>query len=438
MKDLVRSAFQWLADTRLARCVVDALFRTKARRRVVELDQQSVARCQNRTLLGLVHKAQTTRFGRDHDFRRIRNVTDFRRLVPLRTPAELWREYWQPAYPHVDGATWPGPIPYLAVSSVQKNGALPYVPVSPALWAAQQTAALTALAFIMHARPRARLCAGRLLFLGSGWTLVPPGSPDPGESLEAIVARELPTALQPYLYAGPGLAVGSNGFAEDSLLGELAERTVPMPVTCLAGTAGQLARLFLQAKRLTGRPRIAEIWPQLAAVLYMRGLDGPESGQLVDEIGSKRVLCLEMYLRPEGAVALEDPRHTGLRLLPDHGVYFEFVPVDQLGKPGPARYSAAEVKLGVPYALAISSPAGIWSCLVGSVVRFERRDPPLLRLVEMERFWEPPAVTVPPTARTAPTSRTAPAQAPHVRYPDSSARVRGRTLRASSPGRHSY
>src|SRR5260370_33905011 len=116
MKDLVRSAIQWLADTRLARCVADSLFRCKARRRVVELDQQSVARCQNRTLLGLVHKAHTTRFGRDHAFRRIRNAGDFRRLVPLRTPAELRRAYWQAPSPAIARPTWPGPIPYLAVA----------------------------------------------------------------------------------------------------------------------------------------------------------------------------------------------------------------------------------------------------------------------------------------------------------------------------------
>src|SRR5205085_11537764 len=100
MKDLVRSALQWLADTRLARCVVDTRCRGKASQRVTDLDHQSVARCQTKTLLGLVHKAHTTRFGREHDFRRIRNARDFRRLVPLRTPAELWRDYWQPAFPN--------------------------------------------------------------------------------------------------------------------------------------------------------------------------------------------------------------------------------------------------------------------------------------------------------------------------------------------------
>jgi hypothetical protein len=419
-----------LAETKLARRVVDTLFRTKGRRRIVELDQQGVARCQNKTLLGLVHKAHTTRFGREHDFRRIRNAGDFRRLVPLRTPAELWREYWQPAYPSMGGATWPGPIPYVAVSSAQANGAFPYVPVSPALWAAHQTAMLTALAFVMHARPRARLLTGRLLLLGSGMSLVPTGSSGPGESLEAVAIRRLPRVLQPCAWTTPPLEPGRSGTAEDYLLEELIERSLQMPVTCLAGTVDRLARFLVQARRQTGRERITEIWPQLTAVLYSRGSMAVDRSLLAREVGAK-VLCLEMFLRAEGMVALEDPRHEGLRLLPDHGVYFEFVPVDQVGRSTPTRYSAAEVKLGEPYALAISSPAGIWACLVGTVVRFERRDPPLLRLVEMEKFWPQPVAAAP--ARLVLPNHPFPSQPPHARYVDSATAQPGRSLRASSP-----
>src|SRR5438105_10455058 len=216
MKELVRSAFQWLADTRLARRVVDTLFRSKARRRIVELDRQSLARCQSRTLLGLVHKGHSTRFGRDHDFRRIRNAEDFQRLVPLRTPAALWREYWQPAYPNLAGATWPGPIPYLAISAATSNVPLPYIPVSPDLWATHQTAALTALAFVLHARPRTRLCTGRLCLVGGGTMLSPAG--DPAESLEAVAFRRLSPYLHPYALTYPAPTDRDNGQADNKPL----------------------------------------------------------------------------------------------------------------------------------------------------------------------------------------------------------------------------
>ncbi len=75
----------------------EAAFRAASRRHLARFDRLAPVRCQTRLLLGLIHQAQPTRFGRDHDFRRIRTVADFRRLVPLCTRADLWRQYGQPA-----------------------------------------------------------------------------------------------------------------------------------------------------------------------------------------------------------------------------------------------------------------------------------------------------------------------------------------------------
>ena len=57
---------EWLADTRLARQVTEALLHTCGRRHLARFDRLSAARCQNRILLGLVHRARLTRFGLDH------------------------------------------------------------------------------------------------------------------------------------------------------------------------------------------------------------------------------------------------------------------------------------------------------------------------------------------------------------------------------------
>lgn len=429
MKELVRSALQWLADTRLARSVVETIFRGRARRRMLDLDHQALARFQNRTLLGLVHRAHTTRFGRDHDFLRIRTARDFQRLVPLRTPAELWREYWQPAFPNLAGATWPGPIPYLAISAGQGHGPFPYIPVSPELWAVHQTTALTSLAFVMHARPRARLCSGRLVLLEGGTTLARVGDSGQADSLEAVAIRQLPAMLQPYACTVPQRASRNGEAADTRLLQDLARRSTRLPVTCIAGTADRVRQFVTQVKRVSGRERLTDIWPGLAAVLYTRAEADPDRAGLEHAIASPGVLCLEMYFRPEGAVAIEDPHHGRLRLIPDHGVYFEFVPVDQVGRPRPERYSAAEVKVGVPYALALSSPAGVWACLVGSVVSFEHHDPPLLRLVETRMLWEPVRPVEPAPNKSAPAPRAFAPRPPHLRPGGSAAPVPGRSLR---------
>ena len=241
----------WLTDVRWARGVVDTLFRGRARRRFAELDHQSIARSQNRAMLGLVCRAGTTRFGRDHDFRRIRDAADFRRLVPLRTPAELWREYWQPAFPNLGGATWPVPINYVAVSASNQPGAFPYVPFSPALWAAHQAAAMTALAFVMHSRPQSRLCAGRLLLLDSGAMLTPLSNLETAECLEAVAIRRLPAVLQSYALTSQPL-MPSDGQLHQQAIYRLGERSTGQPVTCLAGDSRRLLEIVSHARQITG------------------------------------------------------------------------------------------------------------------------------------------------------------------------------------------
>src|SRR5581483_3516145 len=95
----------------------------------------------------------------------------------------------------------------------------------------------------------------------------------------------------------------------------------------------------------------------------------------------------------------------------DHGAYFEFVPLADLGRATAVRHSIGEVEPGVPYAVAMTSPAGVWACLVGVSVCFSRRQPPLLEWVrhglpEMtpraDAGQEPPAVQPPHVRGSAP------------------------------------
>jgi hypothetical protein len=398
-------AQEWLAGTRVARSVVGTVLRGRARRHLAYLEQLPAVRAQERTLLDLVRRAQATRFGREHDFRRIRSVADFRRLVPLRRPAELWQTYWQPAFPHLAGATWPGPIRGVAVAEgagVSEragggNGAPPtpsaFVPVSPQLLRAHRRATWAALALVLGVRPRAELFRGRILF--------PPGGAVPSPSLEEIALRELPPLFRPY-----ALGPSSHDAAE-----ALARRSAGSPVTCLVGEADALLRLIDDVRRFTGRGRLLDTWPRLAAVLYAGTRRGNDRARLAEAIGSvpgsAPVLLLETWSRPEGALAVEDPRHGLPRLLPDHGVFFEFVPAAEANGPGPARHGVEDVEPGVAYEVALTSPAGLWACRTGLVVRFERRDPPLLQAIE-------PAAPAAPPREAAPAVR---ADQPRVPYP---------------------
>src|SRR5262245_7728294 len=134
------SVLQYLAGRSLVRRGVDALFGAYAQSRVRCLDRMNVATAPQRTLFHLVRRARATRFGREHHFDTIRTVADYQARVPLRTYEEFWQQYWQPAFPALGGVTWPGGIPYLALSSGTSSGSTKYVPVSREMIASNQRA----------------------------------------------------------------------------------------------------------------------------------------------------------------------------------------------------------------------------------------------------------------------------------------------------------
>jgi hypothetical protein len=95
----------------------------------------------------------------------------------------------------------------------------------------------------------------------------------------------------------------------------------------------------------------------------------------------------EVYPCSEGFIATEDPRFGHLRVVPDHDVFFEFVPVEELGKERPTRHTLADVEIGQQYAVVITSCAGVWSYLVGDTVAFEQRTPPLIRFTGRTKYF---------------------------------------------------
>src|SRR5579872_3592601 len=165
------SVLAGLAGRPLMRRAADAVLGRFALRRARQLDRQPAARVQEQTLLRLVRHARDTRFGRDHDFAGVRGVADYQARVPLRDYDAFWSGYWGGAFPFLRGVSWPGSVPYFALSSGTTSGATKYIPVSREMLASNRKAALTTLALFLAAYPRTPLFTGRLFFLGGSTDL---------------------------------------------------------------------------------------------------------------------------------------------------------------------------------------------------------------------------------------------------------------------------
>lgn len=384
-----------LAAGRLVRRLTDVVMNRFAAHRTAQLDRHSATSSQQQTLLRLVRYARWTRFGREHDFDGIRGIADYQRRVPLRTYESFWTDYWRAPFPYLHNVSWPGTVPYFALSSGTTSGATKYIPVTRQMLASNQKAALTTLALFLNAHPGTPLFTGRLFFLGGSTDLrdlsdtsakpLPDGRGSVlAGDLSGITVREASSLLRPFTFPPEKLALVNDW---DEKMRLLIEAALALPITMLSGVPSWLLVLFDHIRQRTGRERIADIWPDLRLLIHGGTKFDPYRALFQKIIGDSSVHFLETYPASEGFIASEDPRYGLLRLIPDHHVFFEFVPVEDLDAPQPARHTLANLEVGVQYAMVLTTCAGLWSYVLGDTVCFERRDPPLLRFSGRIRYF---------------------------------------------------
>jgi len=380
---MIDSPFAQVVGSAPVRSAVNKGFHLYARRRTHQLATTDPVESQRQVLRKLLRTAQDTKFGRDHDFESIETVADFQRQVPLRTYEELWRDYLKAEYPRFDSVTWPGLIPYLALTSGTTQGATKYIPVSRAMVASNRKAAKTMVAYHLASRPDSRLFRGKIFFLGGSTNLERPALGVRQGDLSGIAAEEAGEWLRPFTFPPLDLALESDW---DRKLGLLAERSKDEPITLIGGVPSWLLALFGRLLDLTGKSSIAEVWPMLEVVVH-GGVKFDPYRQAFDEIlGSPRIRLQETYPCSEGFIAFGDPKTGHLRLVIDHGLFYEFIPVDELDAEQPTRYWVGNVEVGVNYAIVVSTCAGLWGHIVGDTVRFISLNPPLLTFTGRTKY----------------------------------------------------
>jgi hypothetical protein len=377
-----------LFGNRLARGLGDAGLVQYARYRTKALDRMDVAAVQSATLLKLIQRAKDTRFGRDHSFDKIASVADYQKAVPIRDYENFWTEYWQQAFPSLEGSTWPDKIPYYALSSGTTSGTTKYIPISSDMLASNRKAAFTTIALFRSQFPQANLFSGKIFFLGGNTDMRREPNGSRSGDLSAISALEISSITKPYTFP-PRELTGIANWEEKAL--KLAEASAKLPITTISGVPAWILVIFDRLKQVTGKKTVADIWPTLKLVIHGGTKFDPYREVFRQEVGPD-VNFVEVYPCSEGFVATEDPRHQLLRIVPDHNIFFEFIPMEEfengvLKSNRPVRHTLQNAEVGVQYAIALTSCAGVWSYLVGDTITFERRDPPLIRFTGRTKYF---------------------------------------------------
>jgi hypothetical protein len=172
----------------------------------------------------------------------------------------------------------------------------------------------------------------------------------------------------------------------DKKLNLLADRSIREPITLVGGVPSWLLALFARLLELTGKSTIAEVWPGLEVVVHGGVKFDPYRSSFDEVLGDPRIRLQETYPCSEGFIAFGDPETGLLRLMYDHGIFYEFIPADEIDSPRPTRHWLGDVQVGVNYAIVVSTCAGLWSHIIGDTVRFESLDPPLLTFTGRTKY----------------------------------------------------
>jgi hypothetical protein len=372
-----------IANWKVARRVVDTAFTLWAKRRLAQLDRLDIKHTQEEILEQLVNKAQQTQFGKQHDFARIRTTEDYRGRVPLRTYETLHQEYFG-SFPRMENVLWPGVPPYYALSSGTTGAGTKYLPLTQEMLDSNRKAALTMLASFLAMHPDANLFLGKMFFLGGSTDLVKLDDGILAGDLSGVANQTAQNWMRPFSYPPSEIALIADW---DQKLDRFVEETSRLKITLISGVPAWLLQLFARLRAKNNAKTIAEVWPHLRCVIHGGVNFAPYRSLFEQELGRDQITLQECYPCSEGFVAFEDLRYQLLRPIPDHGIFFEFVPVDELDHGKPTRHGLWEVVPGIQYAVVVTTCAGLWSYLLGDTVCFENTDPPLLRFTGRTKYY---------------------------------------------------
>lgn len=358
--------------------MIDAtpLLRLYAAYRQHRLATQDPVAEQERLLLRLVGHASTTRFGLDHNFAGIRSVADFQERVPLSRYEHLWENYWKPDFPKLTNCTWPGTIPYFAVTSGTTTGITKYIPCSQDVLDKNRNATLDICVHHLRHHPQSRMFGGRNFMLGGSTRLTELAPGIWNGDLSGIAGKTAPAWSRPFYFPPRALETIEDW---EEKIARMAPASLEANIRSIGGTPSWLLLFFdkLASLRPDAPRNLSAFYPDLELVVHGGVNFAPYRPIFRGWLENCEAETREVYPASEGFIAVADRGDgEGLRLIVDQGLFFEFVPLEDLNEANPRRHWLANAEIGVNYALVLSTCAGLWSYVIGDTVRLIERHPP--------------------------------------------------------------
>lgn len=324
---------------------------------------------QRGVLRRLLHAAEDTDYGREHSFSSARTYETFAKTTPL-NDYETLKDYIGRMRNGESDVLWPGQVKWYAKSSGTTNDKSKFIPITQrALNKIHYAGGTDSVIVYLHKHnPQSRMFSGKALILG--------GSHQPNcnlpESLvgdlSAILIENVSRFVEHYRVPCRETALLSDF---EQKRDRIAQEAISENVTSLSGVPSWMMSVLNRVLEVSGKTRIDEVWPNLEVFFHGGVAFTPYREQYRRIIQSAGMHYMETYNASEGFFGLQDdPDDSALLLMLDYDIFYEFIPLEDVGKDNPRILPVWRVEPGVNYAMVISNSCGLWRYQIGDTVKF--------------------------------------------------------------------
>lgn len=350
--------------------IVNSIFTWYMKKRIhqIELFMKYPLDVQDEWLHTLIASAENTEWGKRYEYKSILTVQQFKERVPIQNYDTL-KPYIERMLQGEQNILWPSEIKWFAKSSGTTSDRSKFIPVSEeALEECHFKGGKDMLSIYCNNRPDAKMFTGKGLVLGGSHQINQLCEDIHFGDLSAVLIKNLPVWAEYYRTPDMSIALMDN---YEEKIDRMAEATIKENVTSISGVPTWTIVLAKKVMEMTGTKNLLEVWPNLEAYFHGAVNFAPYREQFKELIPSPDMYYLETYNASEGFFGIQDQSYSEeLLLMLDYGIYYEFLPLENLEDENPKTLSLDQVELNKNYAVIISTNAGLWRYMIGDTVHF--------------------------------------------------------------------
>lgn len=354
---------------------INSLLTVFTQKRLSQIDyfKANPIKVQRNTLQELLSTAANTEVGLKYNFNTILTAEQFRERLPIVHYEDI-QDIIHRSMEGENNLLWPEEIKWFAKSSGTTDAKSKFIPVSPkSLEDCHFRGGKDVIAIFNKLNPEAQVFSGKTLALGGSSEVSKTNNNCQYGDLSAILISNTPFWAN--MMKTPDSSIMLMGNWEEKIE-KICEITITEDVRCLAGVPSWFLTVINKILERTGKNNLHEVWPNLELFIHGGISFTPYREQYKRLLPDPKMKYMETYNASEGFFGLQDdPNDFSMLLMLDYGIYYEFMPVSEVGKSKPKTLLLEEVTTNTNYAIIITTSGGLWRYMIGDTVSFTSTKP---------------------------------------------------------------